>query len=144
MTMDVINEINGDTMSNQLPTWDLSQYFPSLESEEFIAESKYLKEMIAQQVSTIDSAIADPNTDPVKFAETYLETSRELMQRLSTMGSYVYGHISVNTRDAIALKAMSEMQIALIPLRQAQSRLTAWLGDQDIDAIVDGSDTARE
>lgn len=131
-------------MTNHLPTWDLSQYFPSLESDEFHAETDTLKELIAQQVARTDAAISDSETDPVQFVAEYLEKSQDLMQRLSTMGSYVYGHISVNTRDARALKTMSEMQIAMIPLQQARTRLTAWIGEQDIDAIVAGSDIAKE
>jgi pepF/M3 family oligoendopeptidase len=128
-------------MTTQLPTWDLSQYFPSLESEEFRAEVQGVKDVIGEAVSASDSLASG---DPVEIVDTYLERSKDLTARLELLFAYIGGHQAVNTRDAAAIKAMSELQLALIPLWQAQTRFTAWLGEQDVEAIIDASDLAKE
>lgn len=131
-------------MSSNLPNWDLTQYFPSLESDEFRAEISAVKQLIASVVNVVDHKTTDSATAAPEFVAEYLESAKELMTRISLLGAYIGGHISVNTRDARAIKAMSELQIAMIPMRHAQTRFTAWLGDQDLDPILAGSDAAKE
>lgn len=131
-------------MTNHLPTWDMTQYFPALDSSEFRTELDSVKALITSHVNTVDAAIANPGTDSVRFVDEYLTVSKELMLRLGVLIPYIYAHTSVNTRDAQALKAMSEVQIAMIPMQQAQNRFTSWLGEQDIDHIVGGSEIAKE
>ncbi len=131
-------------MSNQLPTWDLTRYFPSLESEEFHTEVEEVKALITSSVEAVDAAVDNPDSDPVTVAANYLERAKELSLRLGLIFPYITGHIAVNSRDSQAIKAMSEMQIAMIPLRQAQTRFSAWLGDQDVEAIIAGSEIAKE
>lgn len=131
-------------MSNELPTWDLSQYFPSLDSAEFRTELDEVKSLIAQSVEYVSAAVSNVETDPAEFVASYLEQGKALTQRIGLLGAYIGGHTAVNTRDAAAMKALSELQIAMIPVQQAETRFTAWLGDQDIEPIVAGSDVARE
>lgn len=127
--------------TTQLPNWDLTQYFPSLESEEFRGEMQGVKDVIAEAVAASDSLAGG---DPVEVVNTYLERSKSLTGRLELLFAYIGGHQAVNTRDAAAIKAMSELQLALIPLYQAQTRFTAWLGEQDVEAIINASDLAKE
>src|SRR5690606_23846294 len=37
-----------------------------------------------------------------------------------------------------------ELQIAMIPFRQANTRLTAWLGEQDVEHLIAQSDLAKD
>ncbi len=131
-------------MSTHLPTWDLSQYFPSLQSEEFRAEIQAVKDAIAESVALMDDNSTNEVADPVRFVSDYLQRSKDLTDRIGLLYAYIGGHVSVNTRDADAIKAMSELQIAMIPLNQVQTRFTAWLGDQDVEAIIAGSEIAKE
>ena len=131
-------------MSTQLPTWDLNQYFPSLHSEEFRAEMQSVKDAIAESVVTMETLSGDIDNDPATFVANYLERSRDLTERIGLLYAYIGGHVSVNTRDAEALKAMSELQIAMIPMNQVQTRFTAWMSQQDVEAIIAGSAIAKE
>lgn len=131
-------------MTHELPKWDMTQYFPSLQSDEFRDEVESLKQLIATSVEEIDAAIGNPDTDAAAFVADYLTKAKEAATRIGLVGSYVYAHISVNTRDSAAMKIMSEFQIAMIPLQQAQTRLSEWLGKQDVEAIIEGSEIAQE
>ena len=129
-------------MSNQLPTWDMTQYFPSLESEEFRSEIASVKAQIAEVSKKVDAL--DSVNDPAAFVADYLATTADLTNRIGLLYAFIGGHYTVNTRDAVALKTMSELQIAMIPLSKISTRITAWLGKQDIEAIINGSDIAKE
>ena len=129
-------------MSNQLPTWDMTQYFPSLESEEFRSEIASVKAQIADISKKVDAL--DSVNDPAAFVADYLATTADLTNRIGLLYAFIGGHYTVNTRDAVALKTMSELQIAMIPLSKISTRITAWLGKQDIEAIINGSDIAKE
>lgn len=129
-------------MTNQLPTWDMTQYFPSLDSAEFRAEVASVKEKIAGISAKVESL--DSVADPAAFVAEYLETSQDLTRRIGLMYAFIGGHYTVNTRDAAALKAMSELQIVMIPLSKISTRFTAWIGGQDIEQIIAGSDIAKE
>lgn len=131
-------------MTQQLPTWDMTQYFPGLESDEFRSEVKAVRELISTHVQKVDAAIADSGTNAPAFVAEYLQEAKELTLRLGLLFPYIHSFLAVNTRDALAIKAMSELQIAMIPLRQLQSRYAAWLGEQDVEAIIAGSDIAKE
>lgn len=131
-------------MTNQLPKWDMTQYFPDIDSDEFRSAVQEAKQLIADQVEAVDAVVSNPDADAPAFVATYLERAQELALKGSLIGSYIYGHISVDTRDAKALRAMSELQIAMIPMQQASKRFSAWLGEQDVDALIAGSDIAAE
>lgn len=131
-------------MTTNLPTWDMSQYFPSLSSDEFRDELEGVKALIAESAAAMESLNGDANVDPSQFVADFLERSKQLSTRIRLLYAFIGGHISVNTRDAQAIKAMSELQMAMIPLNQVDTRLTAWLGEQDVEAIIAGSDIAKE
>lgn len=131
-------------MTNHLPTWDLSRYFPSLDSDEYRTEIADVKQLIAKQGELVDHITSATDSDPAHVVSQYLERSKDLLQRMTLIIAYVQGHLAVNSRDAQAIKSMSEARIAMIPMHQAQTRFSAWLGDQDIDAIIAGSDIAKE
>ena len=132
----------GELMTNHLPTWDMTQYFPSLESEEFRTELDSVKAKVAEVEARTESL--STVSDPAAFVAEYLADSAELTNRIRLLYAFVSGHYTVNTRDAAALKTMSELQIAMIPLSKISTRFTAWIGDQDIEAIINGSDIAKE
>lgn len=131
-------------MPSQLPHWDLTQYFPSLDSEEFRQELDGVKRAIAESVAQVERITQDSTANPTESVTAYLQSSRDLYQRIGLLYAYIGGHNAVNTRDALAIKAMSELQMSMIPIGMASTRFTAWLGDQDVEQIIDESDIAAE
>lgn len=130
-------------MTTALPKWDLTQYFPSLESEEFRTEFAEIKALISEHVADVER-ITTTDVDPVEAVSTYLERTKDLTQRISLMWSFIGGHTAVNTRDAHAIKAESELELTMLPMWMAGNRFTAWLGEQDVEAIIQGSEIAAE
>lgn len=128
-------------MTNQLPTWNLEQYFPGFDSEEFQTAVETVKAQIAAQVERA-SKLAEG--EAVEMASDYLEAEKAIVGNIMPLVSYASGHMAVNTRDAAAIKAMSTLQMAMIPLQQAGVRFAAWVGTQDVEVIIASSEIAAE
>ncbi|MCA9835037.1 MAG: M3 family oligoendopeptidase [Thermomicrobiales bacterium] len=128
-------------MTNQLPTWNLEQYFPGFDSEEFQTAVETVKAQISAQVErTANFAEGDAAAN----VGDYLEAEKAIIGTIMPLISYASGHMAVNTRDAAAIKAMSTLQMAMIPLQQAGVRFAAWVGTQDVEAIIASSEIASE
>ncbi|HEV2074050.1 MAG TPA: M3 family oligoendopeptidase, partial [Thermomicrobiales bacterium] len=86
----------------------------------------------------------ESSSDVTADADSVLDALIRLLDRVSIIMPYVHLHLAVNSRDKLAQRLMSECQIALLPFRQANTRLTAWLGKQNIEEYIASSDIARE
>jgi oligoendopeptidase F len=132
------------TETRALPHWNLDQYFPGLESPEFASAIAAMKEGIAAFSGIVEEITTGTSADPVADHDRAVGPLVGLLEDVSLIMTYISAHLAVNSRDAAAQRLMSEAQIALIPLRQANTRLTAWIGEQDVEHLIASSDLARE
>lgn len=129
--------------TRQLPHWNLDQYFPGLDSPEFTSAFEEMREQIGSFSALVDEVVGRESDDPARDADRLLETLIDLLDRGQIVMAYVHGHLAVNSRNERAQRLASEMQIAMVPFHQANTRLTAWLGAQDVDALIAGSEVAK-
>lgn len=132
------------TADQQLPHWNLDQYFPGLDSPQLTDAIAEMKEGIETFSGLVNDVTVHDSDDPVRDVDRILHQLLDVLDHVSIIMPYIHGHLAVNSRDALAQRLVSESEIALVPLHQANTRLTAWLGAQDIDAMIAGSDIARE
>ena len=128
-----------------LPRWNLDQYFPGLDSPEFKDAYARMQQGVADFSKMVNEITADDSSgDPVAAHDRAMQALLDLLDDVSIIGPYIHGHLAVNSRDEVAQRRMSEMQIAMIPFRQANTRLTAWLGKQDVEHLIASSDLAKD
>lgn len=126
-----------------MPEWDLDVYFPGLDSEAFTSSHAKLRDEIAE----FDRRLAELESSTTVSANqlaSLLDHLNLLEQRRRLLDSYVYGKLTVNTRDALAQARTSEIERDSVPLRQAMTRFTAWLGKLDIEPLIAASDLIAE
>lgn len=129
--------------TQSLPRWNLDQYFPGLDSQAFTDAIEQMKDGVGSFATLVNEVTSQTNAVPVQDADRLLHALLDLLDRVSIIMPYIHGHLAVNSRDELAQRLASETQIMLIPFRQANTRLTAWLGAQDIDALAAGSEVAK-
>lgn len=138
-----------------LPKWDMTNIFPSLESEEF----KQANEKFNAQIEDIEKYIADneispdiplKNTDPAHLAKIIkgvIEKFNEAENLGGTISAYIYSFISTDSFNQTAAKALSLLQPKLVKFQQLGNVLfTGWLaqiGDQ-IDTVIAEDETVKE
>ena len=136
--------------TNELPRWDLSALFPGLDSPEFAAGFDRLLSGIDDLVQLFDdigvSAAAASSSKTVAAAdfERVLNALNDVAQRLESMGSYLYGCISTDSRNELAQARYSQFQERAVALDKLQTRFTAWVGTLPVDELVERSAIGAE
>lgn len=126
-----------------MPEWDLDVYFPGLDSPSFMESHAKLRDEIAEfdrQLAVLEGA----TTVSVGQLAGLLEHLNALEERRRLLDSYVYGKLTVNTRDALAQARTSELERDQVPLRQAMTRFEAWVGKLDLEPLISASDLIAE
>jgi pepF/M3 family oligoendopeptidase len=136
--------------TNELPRWDLSALFPGLDSPEFAEGFDRLLSGIDDLAQLFDevgvSAAAASRSETVPLAdfERVLNALNDVAQRLESMGSYLYGCISTDSRNEAAQARYSQFQERAVALDKLQTRFTAWVGTLPIEELVEGSTIGAE
>lgn len=130
------------TMTKSLPRWNLDQYYPGLQSEEFRNAFSEMKAKINAFSGIVDEISAEGAS--VDAVDRALGSLNDLLEDVGLMMSYLFGLVSVNSRDELAQRYLSQAQMALVPFRQANTRFTAWLGQQDVESVIDASGMAKD
>src|SRR5687767_15115643 len=90
--------------TNELPRWDLSALFPSLDSPEFAESFDRLMRGIDQLADLFDdvgitaTSVSRAEPAPATDFERVLNALNDVSQQLESIGSYLYGCISTDSR----------------------------------------------
>src|SRR5215216_457372 len=112
--------------TNQLPRWDLSALFPSLESPEFAEGFDRLLSGIDHLIHLFEevgiSATSTNQSEPAPVGdfERVLNALNDISQLLESMGSYLYGCISTDSRNELAQARYSQFQERAVALDKLQ------------------------
>jgi oligoendopeptidase F len=136
--------------THELPRWDLSALFPSLDSPEFAEGFDRLLSGIDQlthlfeEVEITATSTTRSGTAPVADFERVLNALNDVSQQLESMGSYLYGCISTDSRNELAQARFSQLQERAVALDKLQTRFTAWVGTLPIEELAERSTLAAE
>ncbi len=134
------------TTAPALPTWDMTTIYPGPESEAYVAA---VTDLVAR-LDRLEALMADAEAqtqpggpDVTSMFETILHNADAASIIANRNGAFLYGYISVDSRDQVAQAKMSELELVLSRFSKFSTRFTAWLGTVDIDALIDSSGAAR-
>jgi pepF/M3 family oligoendopeptidase len=133
---------------NSLPHWDLSVIYKDIDSPEFEAGFAAAIQEIDDLVKLFDehgiNRLAEGNGDitPTTF-ETIINRYNHVVERVYTLNAYIRGHLAVDSRNDAMQARNSELQRPLARLSLLRTRLSAWLGSLNVEALIDQSDVAR-
>ncbi len=137
-------------MTVSAPRWDMTNVYPSLESDEFKAAFADFKRQVADLedffVEVVDKADA---TKPAKQLGAIIGETVERLNKVyalnNTISPYINCHVDTNSRDKTAARIQSEFQQAYVPLRKLGVRFTDWMGRLQpvLDEAVSQNETAK-
>lgn len=133
-----------------IPRWDLSNVYPSLESPEFQAAIEKVKRQIEELGQFLTSRIsqANPATPPAELG-ALLGESVERFNALQELGytlySYIQSFVATDSRDTLAMKKMSEFQQTMVQVQMLGTQFQAWVGQLTpvLDAAIETNPTAQ-
>jgi pepF/M3 family oligoendopeptidase len=137
-------------MAVSAPRWDLSNVYPSLESEEFKAAVDDYKKQVATFGKFFKNKLSktDAKTKAGDLAPL-VGKAIDQINRIQTLGGslepFIYSYVSTDSRNKTAMKVLSEFEQARLPMNQLLTQFMAWLGKvaPKLDKIVKQNKTAK-
>jgi oligoendopeptidase F len=135
---------------NELPRWDLSALFPGLDSPEFAEGFDRLLSgidrlaLLFDEVGITATSTRRSEAAPLADFARVLNALNDVSQQLESMGSYLYGCISTDSRNELAQARFSQFQERAVALDKLQTRFTAWVGTLPVEELVKRSALAAE
>lgn len=116
-----------------IPRWDLSNVYPSLESQEFAAAVEKVKGQIdeleqffAQKV--VSANAATPPAELGKLLGEAVERFNALYELSETVQAYIASFVSTDSHNVTAMKKMSEFQQTMVKAQMLGTQFQAWVG----------------
>jgi len=132
------------------PRWDLTTFFPSLDSDEFREAFSGVVSGIAGLAVLFDRHDVRRRPSPgvdAGLAAAFEEATGELntlLEKLRTLGAYISCIVTTDARDEAAQAAQSSLYATTARLDELRTRYTAWVGSMDQDALQTLSSVARD
>ena len=133
-----------------LPHWDMTPFFPALDAPEFAAAFDTAVDSIATLSALFDELQIAKHTPhalddgDVAAWERVAPAMDAVVAQVRLLSSYVYSFVSTDSRNNAAQARQSVLQNHLVKLSQLTTRLTAWLGSLDAQALIARSPLAAE
>jgi len=137
-------------MKTELPRWDMSVVYPGLDSPEYERDFRSFVRAIEELEGLFDEAQIDRTETPLNpdlaagIVERILPAYNALNDQAWTLSAYVYAFVTVDSRDEYAQARLSEIERQAVRLAKLSTRLTAWAGSQDVEALIARSEQARQ
>ncbi len=135
-----------------LPTWDLTNVYPSLDSAEFKQDMEKLAALMQKFEQYLKENHIDPDkplqeNDPQKLAIVitgFIDRANTIQELAISLNAYINSFIATDSYNQQAAKALSELQQLIVKLQQLGSVIfqgwLAKLADQ-IDEIIPLNET---
>jgi oligoendopeptidase F len=120
-------------MTISAPRWDLTNVYPSLESKEFNdAVADYKKQIAALEKFYKNKLSKAGEKSKAKDLAPLVGEAIDRINKIQTLSStifpYIYSFVTTDSRNKLAMKTLSELEQASLPMSQLQTQFTAWLG----------------
>ena len=111
-----------------LPRWDLTNVYPSLESDEFAAAVADVHEQIRALQAFLETSTVTPHADSGAVLVEGIDRFNALLNLEGTIYSYIYSFVSTDSRNALARKKMSEFNQLQAQSQTLLTQWQAWIG----------------
>lgn len=133
-----------------LPTWDLTSLFPSVDGPEVSEAERLLAQSLADLAELYGRHDVRGHSEPVGrdvvdgiVVGEVLHTTNAVSEDLRRLMAFAHGHVSGDATDAAAQTLLSRLRALRADLAVLESRLDAWVGWADPDALAAASETTQ-
>ena len=139
------------SITKTLPHWDMTPIYPGMDSKEFADGFSNVVRDIENLAKLFDDhhimklpAAPALNQDIIQTFETVIEQYNADLEATETLVVYIMCFVTTNSHDTVAQAKLSELQQSTLILSQLGTRLIAWIGSLDVEALIERSSIARE
>lgn len=130
---------------NASPRWDLTPYFPSVDSREFAtAMSSFALGLDqAEELWKRERVTGGENPSADSVAQV-VETLNKLYETWMLMSSYLECQVTTNSHDTAAAAKLSEFDGLSVRLQKLKTLFSLWMGGLDVKSAASNSSVVRE
>jgi oligoendopeptidase F len=136
-------------MTTPAPHWDVSNIYPSLESEEFKAALEDYKKQVAALEKFFKNKLRKANAkskakELAPLVGQAIERINKIQTLASTIVPFIEAFVTTDSRDKVANRALSEFEQASLPMRKLEVLFEAWVGKiaPKLDKVVKANKSA--
>ncbi|MDP1793319.1 MAG: M3 family oligoendopeptidase [Acidimicrobiales bacterium] len=136
--------------SSELPHWDLSDLYPSLESREYAAEREAYGAGVVRLEALYDEHgvrggdALEVNDATVTAFEEALTNTNDILNDLRRVNAYISSFVTTDARDDVAQAEMSGLDKDSARLGKLRTRLDAFVARFNTEELVDASTVAAD
>ena len=136
--------------TESLPRWDLTPFYPSLESRELAGAHEGIGAGVARLTALYDihdvrdGEPVELGDDTIKAFEEVVRETNELQDEVRLVNAYLYAFITTDAHEDRAPSLHSQLQTQLAPLRTLSTRFAAWVARLGADALIEKSQVAAD
>ena len=121
-------------MPTNPPRWDLSNVYPGLQSAEFAAAMAEYERQVAALERLLNERAAElrPGVRPAACASLLGDVIRQfndLHEQAGTLGPYIASFVTTDSRNTLARRLDSELDLVSVRLKQLGTRFQALMGE---------------
>jgi len=123
------------TKTEELPRWDLTNVYPSIESEEFDKDLEKVNKLLDELDKFIEDNKVERLDAPPEDLEAaagvldgILDRFNEIVRTFSTLEAFVYSFVTTDSYNRDAAKKLSELDQLSLRLNKQNTRFQAWVG----------------
>jgi pepF/M3 family oligoendopeptidase len=137
-------------VETQLPHWDMTPFYPALDSPRFRSAFDDLIVRIVELTELVDEKAVrktealDVDEETVAIFESVLSRLNEIGDLSREIRGYVHAFVATESSNDLAQALNSELQMHFVALDKIGTRFTAWVGALDADALIERSPLARD
>jgi len=137
-------------VTDVLPRWDLTPFFPSLADPAVVAAVEGVGADVARLAVLYDEHdVRGGEQHPVDAAavaafEAVVAATEAVRERLRLVNAYVAAHVDTDAADDRAAGLQAELQVGSSSLRALTLRFDAWIASFGADALIDATPVAAD
>ena len=115
------------------PRWDMSNVYPSLASKEYEAAVSSYKKQVASLEKFFERNLSPlgartPVRDMAPLVGDAIGRINRILTLSGTIVPFIHAYVSTDSRDQAAMRALSELEQASLPMDKLMVRFRSWLG----------------
>ncbi|HUH96199.1 MAG TPA: M3 family oligoendopeptidase [Anaerolineales bacterium] len=136
-------------MTVSAPRWDVRNIYPSLSSREYLAAVKDYKKQVAALETFFKNRLGKAGAkskakELAPLVGQAIDRINKIQTLSGTLVPYIYAFVSTDSRDQLAMRALSEFEQASLPMTKLSVQFEAWVGKiaPKLDRVIKANKSA--
>jgi pepF/M3 family oligoendopeptidase len=137
-------------ITESLPRWDLTPFYPSLESRELAGAHEAIGAGVSRLTALYDThdvrdgAPVELDQETITAFEQVVRETNELQDEVRLVNAYLYAFITTDVHEDRAAAMHSQLQTQLAPLRTLSTRFAAWVARLGSETLIEKSQVGAD